>query len=92
VRASRRLEACALKHGCGALVRSFNSRTGYAVIRAPRDHVRMVWTALTFLTRVKKHLVIATVRCNAGSERSAVNKLEKLDPDLSKKLAAQLSR
>jgi hypothetical protein len=52
----------------------------------------MVWTALTFLTRVKKHLVIATVRCNAGSERSAVNKLEKLDPDLSKKLAAQLSR
>ena len=38
----------------------------------------MVWTALTFLTKINKMRVIATVRCNAGSERMAAKQVAKL--------------
>lgn len=59
-------------------MRSYDDTSGIAVIRAPRENVRMVWTALTFLTKINKMRVIATVRCNAGSERMAAKQVAKL--------------
>ena len=46
----------------------------------------MVWSSLTFVTKVKNLRALATVRGNAGSERTMLKKLEKFDPKLAQKL------
>ena len=70
----------------GGAVRCFSPESGIAVVRAPRDHLRMVWSSLTFVTKVKNLRALATVRGNAGSERTMLKKLEKFDPKLAQKL------
>ena len=67
-------------------MRCFIPESGIAVVRAPRDHLRMVWRSLTFVTTGKNLRALATVRGNAGSERTMLKKLEKFDPKLAQKL------
>ena len=67
-------------------MRGGSPESGIAVGRAPRDHLRMVWSSLTFVTKVKNLRALATVRGNAGSERTMLKKLEKFDPKLAQKL------
>lgn len=79
-------------HGVGVCqsqmtVRSYSDATGLAVVRAPREQMRMVWTSLTFVTKIKQLRALATVRGNAGSERTMLKKLEKIDPAQAAKLA-----
>jgi RNase P/RNase MRP subunit POP5 len=68
-------------------VRSYNDATGIAVVRAPREQLRMVWSSLTFVTKIKSLRALGTVRANAGSERTMRQKLAKLDPAQADKLA-----
>ena len=69
-------------------VRSYSDNTGIAVVRAPREQLRMVWSSLTFVTKIKNLRALGTVRANAGSERTMRQKLAKLDPAQADKLAA----
>lgn len=68
-------------------VRSYSDATGIAVVRAPREQLRMVWSSLTFVTKIKNLRALGTVRANAGSERTMRQKLDKLDPVQAGKLA-----
>lgn len=68
-------------------VRSYSDATGIAVVRAPREQLRMVWSSLTFVTKIKNLRALGTVRANAGSERTMRQKLGKLDPVQADKLA-----
>ena len=68
-------------------VRSYSDTTGIAVVRAPREQLRMVWSSLTFVTKIKNLRALGTVRANAGSERTMRQKLDKLDPVQAGKLA-----
>ena len=79
-------------HGVGVCqnamaVRSYSDATGIAVIRAPREQLRVVWSSLTFVTKIKNMRALGTVRANAGSERTMLQKLAKLDPAQAAKLA-----
>lgn len=79
-------------HGVGLCqnalsVRSYSDASGIAVVRAPREQLRMVWSSLTFVTKIKNLRALGTVRANAGSERTMRQKLAKLDPAQADKLA-----
>ena len=69
-------------------VRSYSDATGIAVVRASREQLRMIWSSLTFVTKIKNLRALGTVRANAGSERTMRKKLAKLDPAQADKLSS----
>ncbi|RKP06510.1 Rpp14/Pop5 family-domain-containing protein [Thamnocephalis sphaerospora] len=73
----------------GLQVKYFNPLTGLGIIRAPRDHFRLVWAALTFMRKVHNRPCVIRVIHTSGTIRSAQSRAIAYDRDQLLRLAQQ---
>ncbi|KAI9230974.1 MAG: Rpp14/Pop5 family-domain-containing protein [Piptocephalis tieghemiana] len=53
------------------LARYFSPHTGIGILRAPRDHFRMVWAAITFMEKIKERpCAIRVLHCSGTVKKS----------------------